>query len=105
MTLQQSLPLAALVELAKSIPVHFLILSSHFFFCLPFFFFLSLCRVKSSLLSLNWDLTEPPSFQGQEFVIFPIRCLNLSANMLIGDMPLILSQLIISKEHDIILRS
>ena len=53
MTLQQSLPLAALVELAKSIPVHFLILSSHFFFCLPFFFFLSLCRVKSSLLNLN----------------------------------------------------
>ena len=30
--------LAALVELAKSIPVHSLILSSHLFFCLPFFF-------------------------------------------------------------------
>ena len=30
---------AALVELAKSIPVHFLILSSHLFFCLPLFFF------------------------------------------------------------------
>ena len=30
---------AALVELAKSIPVHSLILSSHLFFCLPFFLF------------------------------------------------------------------
>ena len=30
---------AALVELAKSIPVHSLILSSHFFFCLPPFLF------------------------------------------------------------------
>ena len=29
---------AALVELAKSIPVHSLILSSHLFFCLPLFF-------------------------------------------------------------------
>ena len=30
---------AALVELAKSIPVHSLILSSHLFYCLPFFLF------------------------------------------------------------------
>ena len=30
---------AALVELAKSIPVHSLILSSHLFFCLPIFLF------------------------------------------------------------------
>ena len=30
---------AALVELAKSIPVHSLILSSHCFFCLPLFLF------------------------------------------------------------------
>ena len=30
---------AALVELAKSIPVHSLILSSHHFFCLPYLFF------------------------------------------------------------------
>ena len=30
---------AALVELAKSIPVHSLILSSHIFFCLPLFLF------------------------------------------------------------------
>ena len=30
---------AALVELAKAIPVHSLILSSHLFFCLPLFLF------------------------------------------------------------------
>ena len=30
---------AALVELAKSIPVHSLIMSSHLFFCLPLFLF------------------------------------------------------------------
>ena len=30
---------AALIELAKSIPVHSLILSSHLFFCLPLFLF------------------------------------------------------------------
>ena len=30
---------AALVELARSIPVHSLILSSHLFFCLPLFLF------------------------------------------------------------------
>ena len=30
---------AVLVELAKSIPVHSLILSSHIFFCLPLFLF------------------------------------------------------------------
>ena len=29
----------ALVELAKSIPVHYLILSAHLFFCLPLFLF------------------------------------------------------------------
>ena len=38
---------AALVELAKSIPVHSLILSSHLFFCLPLFLFLFTvpCRI------------------------------------------------------------
>ena len=39
---------AALVELAKSIPVHSLILSSHLFFCLPFFLlfpFTMPCRI------------------------------------------------------------
>ena len=36
---------AALVELAKSIPVHSLILSSHRFFCLPLFPFTVPCRI------------------------------------------------------------
>ena len=36
---------AALVELAKSIPVHSLILSSHLFFCLPFFSFSFHCAL------------------------------------------------------------
>ena len=37
---------AALVELAKSIPVHSLILSSHLFFCLPLFLpFTVPCRI------------------------------------------------------------
>ena len=38
---------AVLVELAKSIPVHSLILSSHLFFCLPFLLFPLdvLCRI------------------------------------------------------------
>ena len=41
---------AALVELAKSIPVHSLILSTHLF-CLPLFLFPSLCPVGLSLLN------------------------------------------------------
>ena len=38
---------AALAELAKSIPVHSLILSSHLFFCLPLFHFpfIAPCRI------------------------------------------------------------
>ena len=36
---------AALVELAKSIPVHSLILSSHLFFCLPLFSFSFHCAL------------------------------------------------------------
>ena len=38
---------AVLVELAKSIPVHFLMLSSHLFFCLPLYLFpfTVLCRI------------------------------------------------------------
>ena len=41
---------AALVELAKSIPAHSLILSSHHFFCLPLFLFpfIVLCRIVFS---------------------------------------------------------
>ena len=42
---------AALAELAKPTPVHSLILSSHLFFCLPLFLFLSLCPVGLSLLN------------------------------------------------------
>ena len=42
---------AALVELAKSISVHSLILSSHLFFRLPLFIVLSLCPVGLSLLN------------------------------------------------------
>ena len=36
---------AALIELAKSIPVHYLILSSHLLFCLPLFPFTVPCRI------------------------------------------------------------
>ena len=41
------LPSAALVEMAKSIPIHSLILSSHLFFCLPLFLcpFTVPCRI------------------------------------------------------------
>ena len=43
---------AALVELAKFIPVNSLILSSHLFFCLPIFLFLfTVCPVGLSLLN------------------------------------------------------
>ena len=80
-----------LVELAKSIPVHSLTLSAHLFFCLPFFFFLSLCPVGLSLLNQKTLKHGKPSKlpfldQGQEFVIFSNGCLNLSANLLIGNM-------------------
>ena len=46
---------AALVELAKSIPVHSLILSSHRFFCLPLFLFPFTvpCRIAVGLSLLN----------------------------------------------------
>ena len=42
---------AALVELAKSIPVHSLILSSHLFFCMPLFRFPCPCPVGLTLLN------------------------------------------------------
>ena len=56
---------AALVELAKSIPVHSLILSSHLFFCLPLFLFL-LPRVKS------WEefFLLPRVKSWEEFVLY-----------------------------------
>ena len=86
---------AALVELAKSIPVHSLILSSHLFFCLPFFLFPFTvpCRIVfASPEDLEtWSKPSELSFldQGQEFVIFSNGCLDLSANLLIGNMVLI----------------
>ena len=40
---------AALVELAKSIPVHSLILSSHLFYCLPLFSFSFHCALLDCL--------------------------------------------------------
>ena len=53
---------AALVELAKSIPVHSLIFSSHLFFCLrPFLFSFTVpCRIKDGqtiLASVSWPGT------------------------------------------------
>ena len=84
---------AALVELAKSIPVHSLILSSHLFFCLPLFLFPFTvpCRI---VFAKPEDLETWPNHhsfldQGQEFVIFSNGCLDLSANLLIGNMVLI----------------
>ena len=83
---------AALVELAKSIPVHSLILSSHLFFCLPLFLFPFTvpCRI---VFAKPEDLETWPNHlsfrffdQGQEFVIFSNGCLDLSANLLIGNM-------------------
>ena len=82
---------AALVELAKSIPVHSLILSFHRFFSLPLhlFPFIVLCRIvfaKPEDLQM-WQ--KPPSFlfldQGQEFIIFSSGCLDPFANFLIGN--------------------
>ena len=49
----------ALVDLAKSILVHSLILSSHLFFCLPFLFFHSLCPVELPLLNQKTLETWP----------------------------------------------
>ena len=47
---------AALVELAKSIPVHSLILLSHLFFCLPLLLFL--CTVPYKMLSAKPEELE-----------------------------------------------
>ena len=49
--------LTALVELAKSIPVHSLILSSHLLFCLPLFF------LHHGVSRAEFSLTEPISLQ------------------------------------------
>ena len=85
---------AALVELAKSIPVHSLILSSHLFFCLPLilFPFTVPCRI---VFARPEDLETWPNHlsfrfldQSQEFVIFSNGCLDLFANLLIDNMSL-----------------
>ena len=74
---------AALVEQTNSIPVHSLILSSHLFLCPPLLFpFTVFCRIV---------FAKPEDFealldQGQEFIIFSNGCLDLSANLLIGNM-------------------
>ena len=85
---------AALVELAKSIPVHYLTLSSHLFFFLPLFPFPVIVPCRMSLLNqktLKHGQTILASVldQGQEFVIFSNSCFDLSANLLIGNMVLI----------------
>ena len=84
---------AALVELAKCIPVHSLILSSHLFFCLPLFLFPFTvpCNI---VFAKPEDLETWPSQlsfldQGREFVIFSNGCLDLFANLLTGNMVLI----------------
>ena len=87
---------AALVELAKSIPVHSLILSSHLFFCLLLFLFpftVPYCRIvfakPENLETWPNHLSFRFFYEGQEFVIFFNDCLDLSANFLIGNMVLI----------------
>ena len=66
---------AALVELAKSIPVHSLIcIHTSFSVCL-FFFFLSLCPVGLSLPEDLETWSNNLSFQGHEFIIFSNGCL------------------------------
>ena len=86
---------AALVELAKSIPVHSLILSSHLFFCLPLFLFPSTvpCRIvfakPESLETWPNHLSFRFLTRVRSSVIFSNGCLDLSANLLIGNMVLI----------------
>ena len=86
---------AALVELAKSIPVHSLILSSHLFFCLPLFLFPFTvpCRI---VFAKPEDIETWPNHLSFRFLTrvrsssySPNGCLDLSANLLIGNMVLI----------------
>ena len=58
---------AALVELAKSIPVHSLILSPHLFFCLPLFLFPFTvpCRI---VFAKPEDLELWPNYLGVRFL-------------------------------------
>ena len=83
-----------LVELAKSIPVHSLILAFRLFSLhLLLFPFIVLCRIvfaKPVDLQM-WQ--KPPSCQfldqGREFIIFSNGCLDPFANLLIGNMVLV----------------
>ena len=81
---------AALVELTRSIIVHSLILSSHLFFCPPLLFpFTVPCRIvfaKQEALE-TWlnhlsSRIRSPSYS-------PNGCLDLSANLLIGNRVLV----------------
>ena len=69
---------AALVELAKSIPVHSLILSSHLFFCLPLFLFPFTvpCRI---VFAKQEDLETWPN------QAFEMRCYRRLFNILYKD--------------------
>ena len=86
---------AALVELAKSIPVHSLILSSHLFFCLPLFLFPFTvpCRI---VFAKPEDLETWPNHLSFRFLTrvrsssySPMAAWIFSANLLIGNMVLI----------------
>ena len=83
---------AALAQLAKSIPVHFLIVSSHLFFCLPLFLFPFNvpCRI---VFAKPEDLERWPNHLSFCFLTrvrsssyFPMA---LSATLLIGNIVLI----------------
>ena len=78
---------AALVELAKSIPVHCLILSSHFFFCLPLFLFpfTVSCRI---VFAKPEDLETWPNHLSFRFLTRVRSSSYSSANLLIGNMVL-----------------
>ena len=69
---------AALVELAKSIPVHSLILSSHLFFCLPLF---SSPEPKAPGELIGWEgsvvrLSVRPSVRPQFQMTSPLKLLG-----------------------------
>ena len=67
---------AALVELAKSIPVHSLILSSHLFFCLPLFLFPFTvpCRI---VFAKPEELETWPNHLSFRLMVWPCLKVNL----------------------------
>ena len=79
---------AALVELAKSIPVQSLILSSHLFFC-RFFFVLSLCPVGLSLLNQTALKRSQTILDSVSLPESGVHHMDLSVNLLIGHMVLV----------------